>query len=295
MNIKRIAITSAALSVLLMNTAHAQSGFQNTLNAALGSSFGASDCFACHVGGLSGATATTPIANTWRSVGANTASLASADSDGDGFTNKQEASGITTDFNSATITPFTKAAATASDVKLANVFVQGDTNASEKSITAAASGITVPAGSEILGGVAVDIYASPTGAAPITLLYKAGAAALTSTVYAVDTYSIAIADPYATNTTLTLAATDWTLTPQGGVQLNQLPAGADNTYDIVVVRVTPTALPINGGDNDSNDSDSNDDDNENNVVTCAGVTSTTPLWMLFALLSLGFFIRKKSD
>lgn len=291
MNIKKIVIAGAALStLLLMNTAHAQSGFQNTLNTALGSTFGASDCFACHVGGLSGSTATTAIARTWLAVGSNTALLASTDSDGDGFSNKQEANGITTNFNNVAVTPFTLATG---GKALTNVYVTGDANATEKPITAAASGITVPVGSTILGGVAIDVYASPTTADPITLLYKAGAAALTSTVYAVDTYSIAIADPYATNTTLPLAAADWSLTPQGGVQLKQLPAGADATYDIVVVRVTPTTNLLNGGDNDSNDNDSNDDDDNTQKIACM-TDVTTPLMMFGALFGLGLLMRRKS-
>jgi len=293
MNIKKIVIAGAALSTLLLtNTAHAQSGFQNTLNTALGSTFGASDCIVCHVGGLSGSTATTAIARTWLAVGANTALLASTDSDGDGFSNKQEANGITTNFNNVAVTPFTLATG---GKALTNVYVTGDANATEKTITAAASGITVPVGSTILGGVAIDVYASLTTDAPITLLYKAGAAALTSTVYAVDTYSIAIADPYATNTTLPLEAADWSLTAQGGVKINQPPAGFDaNRHDIVVVRVTPTTTVL-GGNGDSESSDDDDDDDGKNAASCAGVISTTPLWMLFALLSLGFLIRKKSD
>ena len=292
---KKLIVISAALGTLLLSgTASAFEGYQTTyVNPALGTTFGTgAGCISCHASGVTTQAAlTTPFFRSFNS-GLTGVALGAADSDADGFTNKQEAIGNVNDFNISTITPFTKATG---GIALTNVYVTGDANATEKPITAATSGITVPVGSAILGGVAIDVYASPTLASPITLLYKAGAAALTSTVYAVDTYSIAIADPYATNTTLPLAAADWSLTPQGGVQINQLPAGADATYDIVVVRVIPTTnLPI-GGDNDSDSNDDDDNDDEKNAVACAGVISTTPLWMLFALLSLGFLIRKKSD
>ncbi|MDQ7003937.1 MAG: hypothetical protein Q9N67_03005 [Ghiorsea sp.] len=173
----------------------------------------------------------------------------------------------------------------------------------EKAITAVGAGITVPAGSEILGGVAVDISASPTLTAPVTLLFKAGSAALTSMVYAVDTYAIATADPYAMNTTLPLAATDWSLTLQGAVQINQLPAGADATYDIVVTRVIPMApitpqapiVPSNTGDDSGVETEGGETEGDSNTTNatlpaCVGDVSTIPLLMFLALL-LPIFIK----
>jgi len=292
MNAKKLtAVALFGLVTFSAQLANALEGYQTTfVNPALGTTFGAgAGCISCHAGGITTQAAlTTPFFRSYNS-GLTGIALGAADSDADGFTNKQEAIGNVNDFNISTITPFTKATGGTGGIALANVvYVTGDSRATEKAITAATSGITVPAGSTILGGVAIDIYASPVPAAPITLLYKAGAAALTSTIYAVDTYSIAIADPYATNTTLPLAATDWTLTAQGAVQINQLPAGADATYDLVVVRVTPVTTPFLGGD-----SASSDDDNENKTTGCIADISPTPLMMFFALFMLGFMVKRK--
>jgi hypothetical protein len=255
--------------VLVSSLAHAQPGYETILNAALGN--GASVyCGACHLGGVTNARAATailPMANTWR-TGAN---LALSDSDGDGFTNAQEVSGGATDFNVASITPFTKATG---GKALANVYVVGDMQAVE---VAAPTSLTIPAGSQLLGNIAVDIYADPTLTAPITLTYKAGGAASTSTVYAIDTYS---------NVATALAAADWTLKRDGSIQINQLPAGAAaSTHDIAVVRVIPTAPPAGrprGGGEGAEGPEG-----------CVAGQLSMPLMMFLSLFALGFLVRRK--
>lgn len=296
MKLNTLMTTAIAVSLMSVGsyTASAQSGYEVTLNNALGIAATAGlSCNACHVGGVGAkTTATLPMAQTWLSGGnLNTALLASSDSDGDGFTNKQEVSGAALNFNVATITPFTLATG---GKPLANVYVTGDANATEKATSAAVAGITVPAGSAILGNVAIDIYANPTLTAPITLLYKAGAAAATSTVYAVDTYSIAIADPYATNVVLPLAAADWTLTATGAVQVNQLPAGGDIArHDIVVVRVIPVAAPPGGGGNGGDNDNDNDNEGGKPGAACLADRQGTPLVLFLMIVSLGFFARRQ--
>ncbi len=260
----RIALLSSSL--LASSLAYAQSSYVGPLNAGLGNGAAVS-CGACHSGNPSGGNAVLPIANTWRS-GAN---LALSDSDGDGFNNAQEVSGGATDFNFAAVTPFTKATG---GKALANVYVVGDAQAVE---VAAPNSLVIPAGSQLLGNVAIDIYADPTLAAPITLTYKAGGAASTSTVYAIDTYS---------NVPVALASTDWTLKSNGSIQINQLPAGAAaSTHNIAVVRVIPTpppaGAPRGGGEGDEG------------LEGCVSGSLPTPLLMMLVLLGLGLLSRRK--
>ena len=261
-----IKLSIMSVLVLLGTTvAQAQPGYEGILNRALGN--GASVyCGACHLGATNASTATLPMAITW-GTGAN---LALSDSDGDGFNNAQEVSGGATDFNFAAVTPFTKATG---GKALANVYVVGDAQAVE---VAAPNSLVIPAGSQLLGNVAIDIYADPTLAAPITLTYKAGGAASTSTVYAIDTYS---------NVPVALASTDWTLKSNGSIQINQLPAGAAaSTHNIAVVRVIPTpppaGAPRGGGD-------------EEEELECVTGQLSAPLMMFLAMLSLAFVVWRK--
>ena len=263
-----IKLSLMSVIVLLGSTvAQAQPGYEGILNRALGN--GASVyCWACHRGGVTNAsTATLPMAITWR-TGAN---LALSDSDGDGFNNAQEVSGGAIDFNDPNKTPFTKATG---GKALANVYVVGDAQAVE---VAAPNSLVIPAGSQLLGNVAIDIYADPTLAAPITLTYKAGGAASTSTVYAIDTYS---------NVPVALASTDWTLKSNGSIQINQLPAGAAaSTHNIAVVRVIPTPPPAGtprGGE-----------EGNEGLEGCVSGSLPTPLLMMLVLLGL-FFRRKQA-
>ncbi|MDX8387981.1 MAG: hypothetical protein R8M46_05540, partial [Ghiorsea sp.] len=93
--ILKLTATSVVLagSSLIAATAYASSGFEIVVNNALGSAI---SCSACHSGTPSPTTPTLPLALTYR-AGATVANIANSDSDGDGFTNKQEASGTLTD------------------------------------------------------------------------------------------------------------------------------------------------------------------------------------------------------
>ncbi|HID35908.1 MAG TPA: hypothetical protein EYP39_00805, partial [Ghiorsea sp.] len=156
MNAKKLtAVALFGLVTFSAQLANALEGYQTTfVNPALGTTFGAgAGCISCHAGGITTQAAlTTPFFRSYNS-GLTGIALGAADSDADGFTNKQEAIGNVNDFNISTITPFTKATGGTGGIALANVvYVTGDSRATEKAITAATSGITVPAGSTILGG-----------------------------------------------------------------------------------------------------------------------------------------------
>jgi hypothetical protein len=256
-------VVLCAFGMMSVHTVYARPGYETTLNAALGNGAAVS-CNACHSGATNAGTAILPMANTWRS-GAN---LALSDSDGDGFTNAQEVSGGATDFNYANTTPFTKATG---GKALANVYVVGDAQAVE---VAAPTSVVIPAGSQLLGNIAIDIYSDPTLTAPITLTYKAGGAASTSTVYAIDTYSNATA----------LATADWTLKSNGSIQINQLPAGAAaSTHNIAVVRVIPTAPPAGRPRGDGE-----------GLEGCISAQLPTPLMIFLNLFALGFLGKRKN-
>jgi len=263
--IKLVFIMSSAL---LSTYAFAQSSYVGPLNAGLGNGASVS-CSACHLGAANGGTAILPMANTWRS-GAN---LALSDSDGDGFTNAEEVNGGATNFNIPSITPFTLASG---GKALANVYVVGDAQAVE---VAAPTNLVITANSQLLGNIAIDINADPTLTAPITLTFKAGGAASTSTVNAIDTYS---------NTPTALAPTDWTLKSNGSIQINQLPAGvAASTHNIAVVRVIPTTpaagTPRGGGD----------DEGGEGLEGCMTDQLPIPIIIFLTLFALGFFVRRK--
>jgi len=256
--------TTVLLScVFTANIVQAQSQYVGTLNAGLGNGASVS-CDACHSGSPSGGNPVLPMASTWRS-GAN---LALSDSDGDGFTNAEEVDAWKTNFNSANITPYTLATGGRA---LANVYVQGDNAAVETNI-ASVPGLALTADSQTLGK-AVNVTIDPTLTSPITLIFKMGGAAATSKVYAVDTYA---------NTSIAFASSDWTLLKNGGVQINQWPAGAAaGTHDIIVVRkipVAPAAGAPRGGEEEG--------------VECVTSHMSPTLLMFFTLLALGFVLRR---
>lgn len=293
--IKSFAVMGGLFS--MSTTASALPQYVSPLNTALGTT--GLSCEACHAGypavPASRTTPTLPMGITQ----AARLPLGTTDSDQDGFTNAQEASGTLLDFNDKLVTPFTKAVATANDVKLPNVFVQGDAQATEFAITDiyTQAGITLPAGKEVMGGatatagVAVDIYATPSVATPVILLFKAGAPDTAAMVYVIDTY---------TQTNTPLAGTDWAITSQGGVQIKLLPNGISTPARIAVVRTTPANpatsqpgvnLPFGGGDNE------NGGDGEGGragaIKGCMASVSPLP-WLMFAgLLSLGFIVQRK--
>jgi len=263
MELKKIISAALLLGAISFSatTASARSGFEVTLNTALGAT--GLSCSACHVGGTSAASATTPMALTWKSSSL-ASNLANSDSDGDGYTNKQEVSGALLNFNTATVSPFTikSAGAGVTDTALTSVVVIGTAGATAPAFTDPYTLATT--GKEILGGVSVNI------ANTATLYFKAGAVDAASLVYTVD------ATGQGTAATM---GTDWTVTVDGGLNILALPAGAVNA-SYVVVRSIPAAQILPAKDKAS-------------VVGCMTGSTLLPL-MLFALLSLGFFVRRKS-
>ena len=249
------------------NTAIAQGGYEETLRKQLFLPPYSLSCGACHVGENSGSTATTPIAVTWKTG----ASIPYSDSDADGFLNVQEASSAM-NFNDAATTPFTLAVAGVNDVKLSNVHITGDNAAVETAFADpyTLANLTVASGKQILGGVSVTINA----ASGLTLLFKAGAAASTSTLYVVD--------PVA-KTNVALASTDWILTSNGGVTINSLPPGQGLPAVIVVERIIPAVTW--GYAKQGNAS----------VTGCVTESTTMPLMMVMTMLLLSLFIRRKDD
>lgn len=254
---------TASLVFIVSQSAEARPEYVAGVQAALGSN--SISCGACHSGAAGEGNANLPFASTWRSG----ADMALSDSDGDGFNNREEVNGA--DLNNPAVSPFTLATG---GVARTNVYIIGDTSALEKAITAIPNA-TIPADSQLLGNLAVDVYADPTLNAPITLVYKAGGAASTSTVYAIDAYS-----------NIPFAATDWTLNTNGSIQVNQWPAGAAaGTHDIAVVRkipVVPAPGPRRGGDDEGK-------------LKCMTSHTLPTSMMVFALLAVGLLIRRKQS
>lgn len=259
---KKILTGLAAVGFLTTyaTAAMASTGFEKTVNVQLGNGANVS-CNACHNGGTSTATATFPMAGTYRA--ARTAGdftlLATSDSDGDGYINKFEVNIAATEFNDKAISPFTKVTAVNTDINikaLADTGVVSATFADPQGLAAT--------GKEILGGVKVTLNQADT------IYFKAGGVSSTDTIYTVDATGVGTA----------VAAADWAATVDGGLQIKALPAGA-TTADYVAVRAVPvaaTAAVTNG---------------IASVTGCISSSLSTPLMMVLALLSLGFFVRRK--
>ena len=276
----------------ITTTASALPQYVSSLNTALGTT--SLSCEACHAGYPAVPAGRTTITLPMGITQAARLPLDTTDSDQDGFTNAQEANGTALDFNNKLVTPFTKAAATANDVKLPNVFVQGDPQATEFTITDiyTQAGITLAAGKEVLGGttattgVAVDVYTIP-----VTLLFKAGAPDAAAMVYAIDTY---------TQTTPTMAT--WTLGSNGSITITGGISTATGPARIVVVRTIPAASTLtipatlqpgttlsNFGDNE------NDGEGKGTGITKGCMMSTATLsWLIFfGLSSLILVVQRK--
>jgi hypothetical protein len=209
----------------------------------------------------------TLYANQYRATH-SAASIKANDADGDGFTNGQEGS-LTADLNSKTVNPFTikSAAVTGADTALTNVVVLGDNAAAQAAFVAADGGITVATGSTILDAIKVNINNANS-----TLIFKAGGIDSTAKVYVVDTLA-------KTNILLT-AATEWVANPDGSMTIQALPAGSTFPVDIVVEKASAAAAPVSTNGTAS-------------VTGCVTSSLSTPLMMVFSLLSLGFFVRRK--
>jgi len=251
-------------------TAWASPGFETAVNNALGGTANVS-CDACHDGGTTSSSATFPMALTWKNGGRGDAALlASTDSDGDGFSNKHEANAATTNFNLASITPFTLAAATTgADIKLPDVLVEGSTAATQASFTNTFNQ-TLAATEKVLGGIAVEV--DPSGGNQ-TLLFKAGGADTNAKVYAIG----------ASSYTALTATTDYTIDANTGkVTIKALPAGLTPPTSIFVIRTTPSAenkATLSHG--------------EASVTGCMSNHSTLPLLMFFTLLAFAFLSHRQ--
>jgi hypothetical protein len=247
--------------VLVSGLAHAQPGYETILNAALGNGAAVS-CSACHSGATNAGTAVLPIANTWR-TGAN---LALSDSDGDGFNNAQEVSGASTNFNYASISPFTlaKAAEGSSSTK---VVVVGGGQVTETPITDiyTQAGITLAAGHTIAGAVSPTVTTFPA-----TIFFNQAVNA-GDKVYVVDF----------TLKTNTLLTTGVVFNANGSVTVS----GLTGPINIVVDRATPVvpvaSTPRGGGE-----------DGEG-LEGCVAGQLSTPLMMFLSLFALGFLVRRK--
>ena len=255
-------VVVAGLFVGFATSASASSGFESTVNAILGNGASVS-CNACHTDGGSSSSATLPMANTYRSArsAGDFTLLGTSDSDGDGYINKLEVNAAGVEFNSSAISPFTKAVAANAD---ANVKALAD--AAAVSATFADPTGLAGTGKEILGGIKVTLIQADT------LYFKAGGVGSTDMVYTVDAAGVGTA----------VAAADWTVTVDGGLKINALPAGAV-TADYVVVRTAPptvAAAPTAFQDPAS-------------VVGCVTAGLTTPLLMLLSLLSIGLLVKRK--
>lgn len=251
-----IHVSAACVAALVVaNTAEARSTYVAPLNAALGSSV---SCEACHTGAPSGGNASYPIASTYRAG----LDLAASDSDGDGFTNSQEANGASLNFNTSSVSPFTLAKAAESSTST-KVVVTGAGIVNETVVTDAYAqlGITVASGSEVVAAVSPRVSTFPA-----TLMF---AKPLTSTskIYQVNH----------TSKTNTLITSGLTFNKNGSVTIT----GLTGPVDLVAVRVVPTAVGAG--------SQPKGEDKEG----CMAPTLSVTTWMMLALLALGWMSRRK--
>jgi hypothetical protein len=248
--------------VLVSSLAHAQPQYVVPLNAGLGN--GASVyCGACHSGATNAGTAVLPMALTWR-TGAN---LALSDSDNDGFNNAQEVSGASTNFNYASISPFTlaKAAEGSSSTK---VVVVGGGQVTETPITDiyTQAGITLAAGHTIAGAVSPTVTTFPA-----TIFFNQAVNA-GDKVYVVDF----------TLKTNTLLTTGVVFNANGSVTVS----GLTGPVNIVVDRATPVVPPAAGRPRGGGEG-------AEGPEGCVAGQLSMPLMMFLSLFTLGFLVRRK--
>jgi len=242
-------------------TASAFGTYMTSANGVLGTSYTSPNgCIACHsaANNTGNDKGVTPLAATWKSVGL--AGLAAADSDGDGFTNLQEATASLTtyDYNSATVTPFTQATG---GLNLGDMYIIGDPSASQAAF-ADPYGLAT-AGKEILGGVSVTVQATP-----VTVFAKLAGADATWMMYSLDVNNAG---------TLLVQGTDWMINANGSFTVA---GGGPVPAKAVIVRNAPVvSVPAAGGSSGG----------------CVTSAATTPLMMVIAMLTLGFFVRRKKD
>lgn len=256
--VMKIGLLSGVL--MLPSIGYTQGTYVAPLNAGLGNGAAVS-CSACHTDGGSKNSATLPMANTWR-TGAN---LALSDSDGDGYNNAQEVSGGNIYFNLNAVSPFSlaKALEGSSSTK---VVVTGAGIVTETAITDiyAQAGITLAAGHTIAGAVSPLVSTFPA-----TIFFNKAVNAADK-VYVVD---------FAAKTN-TLITTGVVFNANGSVTVSGL--GLAGSVNIVVDRATPV-VPAAGAPRGG----------EEEELECVTGQLSMPLLMFFALLMLGFMVKRK--
>ena len=253
-------VLTIALSIMsFTGVAHAQGQYVAPLNAGLGNGASVS-CGACHTDGGSKSSATLPMAGTWRS-GAN---LALSDSDGDGFNNAQEVSGGSTNFNYASISPFTMAKSAESSTS-SSVVVTGAGIVTETAITDTytQAGITLPVDYEVAGNVSPLV---PTFPATITFNKGVGTGSL---LYSVDLVN-------KTNTPITSGVT---FNKNGSITVSGVAANSN----IVVLRKTPV-VPAAGAPRGG----------EEEEFECMTSLLPSSVLMFLSLMGLGLLVRRKA-
>lgn len=269
MQLKKITTASAMIVAIGFGatTASADQGAQNSFSAFYPGN-GQTSCFVCH-GGLQ------PRLNAYGSAykGArgskdgrtNSAFVAieAADADNDGFSNILEIRNGTSVIDALAKPTGTIGTLVGKSPVLASgaATVQAITLAGVTDLyTATNNTFTLAAGQEILGGVSSALTLGTAGS--VTLTFAAGAASGTVKVYEVP------AAGAATELTPTLSAS-------GNVTITTTSA----TPKLIVERTAPVAAPTAAGGASGGG--------------CVTGSATAPLMMLFSLLSLGLFIRRK--
>jgi len=250
-------ITLTSLSVFSVS-AQASSGFEVTLNAALGNGASVS-CNACHLGSTSSATATLPMAVTWKNGGrTDTTLLATSDSDGDGYINQTEVSGSLVEFNDIATSPFTKATAANAD---ANVIAHADNAAASATFTDSTATPLAATGQIILGDIKVTLNQTDT------LYFKAGSVDSAATIYTVDAAGVG-----------TDVTADCTISSvDGSLKVNTAPAGGFPA-DYVVVQGTASTTTFSA---------------DASVTGCVTSNTTLPLTLFLSMMMTGLVVRNK--
>lgn len=237
--------------------AQASSGFEKSLNTALGNGASVS-CNACHNGATNTSTATLPVAVTYKAT-RDFAQTATADSDGDGYSNKQEVNASLVEFNDINTSPFTKA--TGKNASVTNIKALADKKAVETAFTDT-TGLTTVGTSVVLGDIKVTLNQVDT------VFYKAGGIDSTAQVYIVDAAGAG-----------TLVATgDYIAKSDGSITIVNPPSGGF-PRDYVIVVPKATAVALSGADA--------------SVTGCLLGSATTPLAMLIGLLGMGLILRRR--
>ncbi|MDX8382139.1 MAG: hypothetical protein R8M14_08525 [Ghiorsea sp.] len=279
LKLSAIGLVTISSVMIQPQTARAFGSYLTDVNKSYGASY--TNCLVCHSTAGGGTDkGVTAFANQYRTTH-SAATIAALDADNDGFTNKQEGS-VSSDLNSSASSPFTIAAAavTVADKVLPNFVVKGDAAAVSQMFTDPYGLAT--AGKEILGGMSLTV-----NNAPVDVYYKAAGIDATMTLYNVDTYGQGTVSP---------PTTGWTVNADGSLRVVALAPGATQAT-AVLVRTVPTIVNnvINSGAGYTTGGDNDGEGDDGGASKKAGCLTSiaSPLMMFFALLSLGFLVRRK--